>query len=265
MLRNNPSLGIRTDLLFHRFDGIVIERADYLVIRTPTNPGFFFGNLLIFNTPPTPQDATAWPALFAHEFGDNPEIRHVTLIWDTEAPGDTTGFATAGYTVETALVLTAQSVRPPPKTNSAIQIRPITTDADWQAVIECQILSPSVEQDPADYRRFKTRQITRYRAMAEQGLGAWFGAFLNNKLVADLGLYHDGTIGRFQQVETHPDHRRQGICGTLVHTIARHALETLGLTTLVMVADEAYHAAGIYQQVGFEIRERHHAAFRWEG
>jgi GNAT superfamily N-acetyltransferase len=260
--RPTRSLGIQTDMLFHRFDGIVIERNGFTVIRTPANPGFFFGNLLIFRAAPTLVDATKWAALFASEFQDDPRIRHTTLIWDTEDQGDITGFVNSGFTVETALVLTARSVRPPPKPNRDIDIHTITTDDEWRAVVECQMLSPSVDQDPTDYRLFKTRQIERYRTMAEQGHGTWFGAFHHGKLVADLGLFRDGTIGRFQQVETHPDYRRQGICGTLVHKVACLGLETMGLSDLVMVADEAYHAARIYQQVGFVVRERHHAAFR---
>ena len=35
------SLGLQTDMLFHRFNGSVIERDNYIVVRTPTNPTFF--------------------------------------------------------------------------------------------------------------------------------------------------------------------------------------------------------------------------------
>jgi len=31
------SLGYQTDLIFPRFDGIILDRGDYLVIQTPTN------------------------------------------------------------------------------------------------------------------------------------------------------------------------------------------------------------------------------------
>ena len=36
------SLGWRTDLIFARFDGEVVARDDCLVVRTPTNPGFWW-------------------------------------------------------------------------------------------------------------------------------------------------------------------------------------------------------------------------------
>lgn len=46
------SLGYRTDLIFHRFEGEVTDRGHYLVIHTPSNPSYRWGNLLIFDAPP---------------------------------------------------------------------------------------------------------------------------------------------------------------------------------------------------------------------
>jgi predicted GNAT family acetyltransferase len=63
-------------------------------------------------------------------------------------------------------------------------------------------------------------------------------------------------VGRFQAVGTHPDHRRQGICATLVYETARRALATGRAVTLVMVADPDYHAARIYESVGFAAAEQ---------
>ena len=49
---NIQSLGYRTDLFFPRFDGEVTDRGDYIVIRTPSNPTYHWGNFLLFNQPP---------------------------------------------------------------------------------------------------------------------------------------------------------------------------------------------------------------------
>lgn len=59
--------------------------------------------------------------------------------------------------------------------------------------------------------------------------------------MADLGLFVIDGVGRFQSVETHPDYRRRGICGTLVYRAARCGFERLGAKTLVMIADEHYN------------------------
>jgi predicted GNAT family acetyltransferase len=87
--------------------------------------------------------------------------------------------------------------------------------------------------------------------MTEAGYGAWFGAFVDGRLVAQLGLIADGDgIARYQNVETHPDARRQGLAGTLVCRAGQHSLSD-GANTLVMVADPHDAAIRVYRSVGF--------------
>ena len=71
-----------------------------------------------------------------------------------------------------------------------------------------------------------------------------------------MGIYRDGMLGRFQRAETHPDFRRRGICGTLVHFAAQYAFERLGAHTLVIVAEEGAPAANIYASVGLQPVEK---------
>lgn len=61
----------------------------------------------------------------------------------------------------------------------------------------------------------------------------------------------------FQSVATDRDHRRQGICGTLVHEVCTRALRQRPGRRLVMCAFEHYHATHLYQSLGFQITERH--------
>lgn len=44
---NLRSLGYHTDLMFPRFDGLVVDCGDYLAVRTPSNPRFYWGNFLL--------------------------------------------------------------------------------------------------------------------------------------------------------------------------------------------------------------------------
>ena len=92
--------------------------------------------------------------------------------------------------------------------------------------------------------------------MSTAGLGHWFGAFLNAKLIADCGLYCFNNIGRYQAVGTHPDFRKRGVCGNLIYESAQFGFEKLGTKTLVMVAEPAYHAAQVYESVGFKPSEK---------
>ncbi|NUM88688.1 MAG: GNAT family N-acetyltransferase [Bdellovibrionales bacterium] len=260
------SLGFKTEMIFHRFDGVVVDRGDYIVVKTPSNPGFFFGNLLLFFQAPKIGTLRQWKETFRKEFVDIPEVRHLTFLWDSpaEGVGETTELEQEGFKVDFSVVLTAKAVHAPKKMNSHVTIRPLSTDSEWRQVTENQILSKSFDFKEPEYRIFKERQMARYRAMSEQGQGHWFGAFLDGKLVGDLGIYRDGTLGRFQSVETHPDFQRQGVCGTLVYKSARFALEKMGLMDLVMVADENYHAAKIYESVGFAPTAKEYSAFWWD-
>src|SRR3954471_8419405 len=63
-------------------DRVVERRDDHLVIRSPSNPAFYWGNLLLFDEPPQPGDVERWERLFAEVFSDEPRVRHVTLAWD---------------------------------------------------------------------------------------------------------------------------------------------------------------------------------------
>ena len=56
-------------------------------------------------------------------------------------------------------------------------------------------------------------------------------------------------------MDTHPDFERRGLCGTLLHYAGQYALETMGVTELVIVADPAYHAQRIYESVGFNLAQ----------
>ena len=44
-------------------------------------------------------------------------------------------------------------------------------------------------------------------------------------------------VARFQSVETHTEHRRRGLASAVVHGAGQHALDHLGVRTLVIVAD----------------------------
>ncbi|MGK5088288.1 GNAT family N-acetyltransferase [Bdellovibrionota bacterium FG-2] len=82
------------------------------------------------------------------------------------------------------------------------------------------------------------------------------GVFVDGRQVGNLGVFTDGDLGRFQLVAVHPDYQKQGVCGTMVFRSASYAFEKMGVKTLVMVADEEYHAAKIYESVGFVPTEK---------
>jgi predicted GNAT family acetyltransferase len=118
--------------------------------------------------------------------------------------------------------------------------------------------------EEASYRTFKTKQMQRYRRMAEAGLGHWFGAFVNGVLAADLGVFAENGLARYQSVGTRPEYRRRGLCGTLVHAADEHMRAHFSAHTLVIVADKGSVAADIYRSVGFGNVEKQYGLIWWD-
>jgi RimJ/RimL family protein N-acetyltransferase len=259
------SLGFRTEQFFTRIDGEVIDRGSYLVVRTHSNPNYFWGNLLIFDRPPRQGDYESWTALFHHEFRD-PRIYHVTLAWDSPEGivGDVSEFVERGYLLEKSIVLTSERVHLPQKHNTRIEVRVLSSEAEWDEMVNVQTRGANDLISRASWEGFNRSQAARYRQAERMGMGRWFGAFLDGRLVAGLGIFVVDGIGRYQQVSTDPEFQRRGICGTLVHRTANIALETMGAKKLVMIADEAYHAARIYESVGFVPTEHTVGVYWWD-
>lgn len=101
--------------------------------------------------------------------------------------------------------------------------RTFLTFEDWESVIKLQTLCADPKYFNGYYEDFKRKQIAEYRQMTEAGMGNWFGAFIGDTLVGDLGIFFENEIGRYQNVGTHPNYRRKGIYGTLVYEAGKAA------------------------------------------
>lgn len=262
------SLGRRTDFIFAKQSGTVTDKGSYTVIRTPSNPTFHWGNYIVFDHSPQVGSLQAWTKIFDEEFADQyTKPHHYVFTWDTgkNEAGDCQEFLDSNFEVDSAVVLVARNLKPPPYLNSEIHVRAILSDQDWTAAVRLQVLCADPEFLDESYEQFKQRQMSDYRKMTDAGMGAWFGAFIGNRLVGDLGIFFEGSIGRFQNVGTHPEKRRQGICGALVYQSGLLALKEFGIDQLVMEADVDGQAVRIYESVGFMKSEVNYALSWWKG
>jgi ribosomal protein S18 acetylase RimI-like enzyme len=244
------SLGYRTDLAIHALEGSqVTDRGDHLVIRTPGNPNYWWGNYLLLRDL-EPGSGGGWLARFAAEF---PDARHAALGLDETEAGTVDPGELAGMTMERYAVMTATSVRAPPHPNTEAVFRTLAGDADWRQSFE--LAAAIYPDEPGGAAEFLTARLAAKRALTEAGHGAWFGAFLGGTLVAQLGLITGKSgLARYQSVETHPAARRRGLAGTLVWHAGSTAL-TGAASTLVMVADPEDAAIRVYRSVGFTVTE----------
>lgn len=242
------SLGYRTDLMLRRLGGSqVSDRGSHLVVRTPANPVYWWGNFLLLRERPAAGEWPGWVAEFQREF---PEADHVALGLDT-ADGmveDAGGLADLGLDVLVDTVLAASSLRTPVRPVDA-EIRPLRMDEDWHQITRLRLASG----EDAVLEDFAAAKTEEFRALVAAGHGAWFGAFVDGQMRCGAGLFSDGGgVARFQNVETHPDFRRRGLASALVHELGVWGLDQLGASRLVIIADPDYHALGLYRALGFE-------------
>lgn len=248
------SLGFRTDLALLTSSGSVVEdRGTHLVVRTPDNPTYFWGNFVLLAEPPVAGGEREVVGAFRTEF---PMAEHVSIGIDApELPeASRTAFEAAGLEVDVATVLTAGSLVAPREVEA--DVRPLESDDDWEARARLShALYPGTTRDR--FLTFARGKNVQERRLADAGRGRRFGAFVDGELVSTAGAFvTEEGVARFQSVETHPDHRRRGLAAGVVHAAGQHALDHLGVRTLVIVADTDGEAIGVYRRLGLVDAER---------
>ncbi|PHV10475.1 hypothetical protein [Chitinimonas sp. BJB300] len=82
MIDLSNSLVHATEHIFHRANGEVADKGDYLRVLTPDNPTFFWGNYLLYAKPPQKADLPAWEACFVAEIeARQPSSNHRAFGW----------------------------------------------------------------------------------------------------------------------------------------------------------------------------------------
>lgn len=260
------SPGLATDLELLRLQGSVIEpRPGYLVVRTPANPTFHWGNTLILAAAPEPGSLAEVVELFTRE---HPEAAHVAIGVDDPAPGlDAAEAERLGLAVESDVVLTASTLArcPSPDGYRLAEVDP-GDDAAWAALVALDLSDLDPDADDAAREGmavFRARRYAGFRGLVAAGRGAWWAAYLpDGTPVAGLGVFDLGDgLARYQDVLTHPDHRRRGLAAALVARAGRARLAA-GARTLVIVADPDGPAIGVYRRSGLTDTTRQWALYR---
>jgi ribosomal protein S18 acetylase RimI-like enzyme len=248
------SLAFRTDLALLTLAGSEVEdRVSHLVVRTPNNPGYRWGNFYLLARPPHADEVDAIIATYDADFPTSPH-RAFGIDGTANQRESLAPLTSVGLRIDAATVMTATSVHPPPRPNTQAAYRPLTSDDDWAQRAEVSIAAEEEgETEDEDYLGFATQRALDDRALCEAGHGAWWGAFVDGRLVSAMGLVDaGGGLARYQSVETHPEFRGRGLAGTLVHRVAAYGFDEMRARTLVMVADPDYLAIRVYRSVGFD-------------
>jgi ribosomal protein S18 acetylase RimI-like enzyme len=255
----------------------VVERwSEFLLVRSPSNPQHYWGNLLVFDRPPSAGDALRWEGLFDEAFGDEPRVRHRTFAWDCtdgEAGAAHEEFTGRGYVIDESvgLVAHASQLVPHSRENREVVVRALdpavgADQALWDAVVEIQLANSEDDGTPDDqHRAFTLTRLDDLRALFRVGRGAWYVALdpATGDVAASCGVVVTAGRGRYQTVDTVLAYRRRGISSRLVVEAAHRTRDDFGAERFVIVADAGYHALPLYESLGFERAETVVGVCRW--
>ena len=240
--------GWATDLAVLELTGSVVEdHPDHLVVRTPHNPDFHWGNCLFVTGDDALSDAERWVSTFRRAFPDVPWV----AIGLTRMPEDQEAWVAQGLDLELDDVLTTRTLPRRTPRPDGYTVRRLG-GGDWaqsvaQAVAENDRTG---EHDPTSFGRFAQAQAQARAALSQRDLGAWFGAFADGTLVADLGIVRCGTTARYQSVGTDAGHRRRGLASHLLGVAAQWAADS-GCDHWVIVTEPTNSAGRVYRRLGF--------------
>ena len=251
--------GWRTDAIPQRFDGELLERSDCLVVRTPCNPTYYWGNCLMLKRLPGDDELGHWCERFDEEIARRqPASRHVAIGIDDDFRGERRlAWEAAGFQLISNVMLRLREGEPlaPARTpRGAVQLRPLDMARESDALIEVK-MTDAGGFEPASYRAYLRDQHRRYCAMQAAGQLLWFGLWCDGTLSATCGLMRErpeaDADGRFQRFLTHSALRRRGLASAMVHGVALYALKLWRCCMVYMAADPDDVAVGIYRSLGF--------------
>lgn len=241
--------GWQTDLAVLQHSGAFVDqRFDHLLVRSPENPTFHWGNFVLVTDPDAADDAARWVEVFRTEF---PNAEHVSIgLPRLPSAGSWKG---TGLVIDTDDVLFTERLPEQRPLAEGYTARPFASDADWRALVALDVAdnARTGAHEAAGYERFVLDQGRARRRMVEAGVARWLGAFdTEGTLTASLGMVLCDSLARFQSVTTDADHRRRGLAGHLLGLAARWAGER-GVTAWVIVTESTNPAGRLYRSVGF--------------
>jgi GNAT superfamily N-acetyltransferase len=251
------SVALTTELALAATRGIVTDRGDYLVVETPAEPGWTDGNYLVLPRAPRTDELAEVERRFAAELGAE---RAISLRWDdpSDDAAATPVLRAAGYEVDTCELMTAGDVLAPvhAMTMRALAAAELPATADLAWVV--------TDRHDEPYRKFLKQRARWQQQLVIRDLARFYGAFDRGDLVATLGMFTVGDLGRYQDVQTRASHRRRGIAGALLAIAAREA-RARGTSRFAIIAQPASEASRVYARVGFRTAEPSTRAARRPG
>jgi GNAT superfamily N-acetyltransferase len=252
--------GWATDIAIHELSGLTVaDLGDHLVIRSPHNPQFHWGNCILVVDDQVIDDAERWVATFRQHFPSADWIS-IGLV---AMPSDEVAWREAGINLERDEVLTTRALPRLAALPVGYEVRQVTTAADWeQSVLQGMRENDDTGlYDPELHEKFLRNQVATRQALCDTGKAAWFAAFDGAELVSILGIVCCGSRARYQAVGTDVAHRGRGLASHLLGVAARWAADR-NCDEWVIVTEATNSAGHVYRSVGFEPAAASVSAYR---
>jgi len=218
-----------------------IDRGEYVVVRTPTNPTFYGGHVLMLPEPPSVADLERLEGVFDAEL---PGSRR-NFDWLGEMPEEAAALEARGYELSTCVCLSSRAPRLDLPIDPDLRVERVRSDPQWEA-----LLGLWLEVFSQHGFSYLARLGADFRERKGPG-GWWIARAADGRVIGSLGLYFGEGLGRFQNVDTHPRYRRLGVCRTLMTRALQHAAEHHPDTEIVIAAEVDDFPRKIYESFGF--------------
>lgn len=238
--------GWATDLAVLELSGSRIdEHADHLVVRTPDNPGYHWGHVVVVTDPAAVGDAGRWLAVFRAAF----PVADWLAFGLVRPPADDAAWREHDLSVEVDEVLTTSTVPASAPRPAGCTVRPLA-GADWAASVDRALAGDAGSGDRRSHEAFVRRRSATRQALSQSDAAAFFGAFVDGGLVSELGIVRCGTTARYQSVSTDEGHRGRGHASHLLGVAGQWAAER-GCDRWVIVTEATNPAGRVYRRAGF--------------
>lgn len=255
------SLVTRTELAVAALSGTIVDGGDHLVVSTPTQPSFYWGNFVVAPAPRDAAEVAHWVA--RARAAAAPGVAHVAVVFDGALDALSAeviaAFEAEGLQREELIAMTSTTeVRAP---TTRFDVRPFAGDDDWAALRELSLLC----DDQPGLAVYLDGWIPSRRTCIAAGQARWWGAFDGGRLIASAGVVPLGAVARYQDVQTHPDARRQGAASAVLAAIAADERARGATTLVIVVAADNSPARAAYRRLGFVDGDRAVQALRRPG
>jgi len=251
--------GWATDIAVLEHSGSLVEdRGDHLLVRSPNNSDFHWGNCLFVTDATGVNDAAGWVATFQAAF---PEANWIAMGL-IRMPDDQDAWVAQGLELELAEVLSTSTLPLQVPLPEGYTVRRLE-GKDWEQSV-ARVVAENLrtkEHEALSHERFARAQAQTQRGLSDRNVGIRFGAFAGDVLVAELGIVRCGTTARYQSVGTDDAHRRRGLAAHLLGVAARWAADE-GCDRWVIVTEATNPAGRVYRRAGFEPDDSSVTAYR---